>query len=125
MASPDMYFRINGVDIMPFIKYKGIKWTRNDIDSANAGRTLSGLMNRGRVTMKVKLEISCRSLSQTEVQTLFNLIYPEYVTVEYVDPLFGPRSAQFYSNNVPGTFCMLKPDGTGWWDDISFPLVER
>ena len=46
-------------------------------------------------------------------------------TVEYVDPLFGPRSAQFYSNNVPGTFCMLKPDGTGWWDDISFPLVER
>lgn len=125
MANPQMYFRINGTDIMPLIAYKGIKWTRNDIDAAKAGRTLSGLMYRGRVTMKVKLNITCRSLSSTEVNMLFNLIYPEYVTVEYVDPLYGERMAQFYSNNVPGTFCLLKPDGTGWWDDISFPLVER
>ena len=121
----DMYFRINGVDIMPLIKYKGIKWTRNDIDSANAGRTLAGTMNRGRVTTKIKLDISCRSLSLHEVQMLFNLIWPEYVTVEYIDPLFGARSVQFYSNNVPATFAMMKPDGSCWWDDISFPLVER
>ena len=122
---PEMYFRIDGVDIMPLIKYKGIKWQRNDIDSAKAGRTLAGKMNRGRVTMKVKLDISCRSLNQAEAQALLNLIYPEYVWVEYVDPLLGPRIAEFYSNNVPATFCMLKPDGTGWWDDVSFPLVER
>lgn len=123
--APQMYFRIDGVDIMPYIKYKGMKWTRNDIDSANAGRTLSGLMNRGRVTSKIKLEITCRPLLQHEIQLILNLIYPEYVTVEYVDPRLGERRTQFYSNNVPATFCILKPDGTAYWDDVSFPLVER
>ena len=119
------YFKIDGTDITSLIKHKGIKWTRNDIDSANAGRTLSGLMNRGRVTTKVKLEITCRSLSPEEAQMLLNLVYPEYVTVEYIDPQMGERVAEFYSNNIPATFCAIAPDGTAWWDDISFPLVER
>ena len=119
------YFKIDGVDIAPFIAYKGIKWTRNDIDSANAGRTLSGLMNRGRVCMKVKLDVKCRPLKQSEASMLLKLINPEYVNVEYVDPLLGERNVQFYSNNVPATFCMQTDDGELYWDDMSFPLVER
>ena len=118
-------FKINGTDIAPFIAYKGIKWTRNDIDSANAGRTLSGLMNRGRVCTKIKLEIKCRPLAQHEVSMILNLIHPEYVTVDYTDPLLGHRVVQFYSNNVPATFCVQTSDGDLLWDDISFPLVER
>ena len=119
------YFEIGGVNIAPFIAYKGVKWTRNDIDSANAGRTLSGLMNRGRVCMKVKLDIKCRPLKQDEASMLLNLVYPEYVTVHYIDPLLGERTVQFYSNNVPATFCMQADDGELYWDDMSFPLVER
>lgn len=122
---PEMHFEIDGVDVLPYIAYKGIKWTRNDIDSENAGRTLDGTMNRGRVCMKVKLEVTCRPLSSDEAHTILNLIEPEYVTVSYIDPQLGDRTVQFYSNNVPATFCILKPDGTGWWDEISFPLVER
>ena len=120
-----MVFKIDGVDILPFIKYKGIKYTRNDIDSENAGRSLDGLMHRGRIAIKVKLEISCRSLNNSEIQTLFNAILPEYVNVEYVDPLEGHVTKTFYSNNVPATFAMVKPDGECWWDDIDFPLIEQ
>lgn len=127
------FFEINGTDIAPLIAEKGMKWTRNDIDSANAGRTLSGKMNRGRVCTKIKLEMTCKPLSQSEAHMLFNLIWPEYVKVHYLDPLFGERTVQFYSNNVPGTFARAVPDHDEddnlkynlQWEDVSFPLVER
>ena len=120
------YLRINGVDILPLVTKGGIKWTRNDIDSSNAGRTLDGTMHRGRVTTKDKLEVKCRPLTQSEVETLLRLINPEYVTVDYISPKSGPRTGvQFYSNNVPATLWFVDSDGVGRWADISFPLVER
>ena len=118
-------FRINGVDIAEWIKANGIKWTRNDIDSSKAGRALSALMYRGRVAMKVKLEVSCVPLSQSQTRQLFQLIMPEFVTVEYVDPYYGPRTATFYSNNVPATYSVETEGGGILFGDISFPLVER
>lgn len=120
------YISVNGVDITGFIAEGGFKWTRNDIDSSNAGRTLSGKMNRGRVTQKMKLEIKCRPLLQHEAELVLNAINPEYVTVNYVDPRQGPRTGvQFYSNNVPATMLFIDPNGIEHWKDISFPLVER
>ena len=120
------YISVNGLDITGFIEQGGLKWTRNDIDSSNAGRTLSGLMNRGRVTQKVKMEISCRPLKQDEAEQVLRAINPEYVTVNYVDPMLGPRTGvQFYSNNVPATLLFIDPDGIEHWEGISFPLVER
>lgn len=124
MATP--YIKIGGVDITKYIAQGGLKWSRNDIDSANAGRTLSGQMNRGRVTQKMKLEIKCKPLLTSETQVLLKLINPEYVTVDYIDPMFGERTGvQFYSNNVPASLLFIDPDGVGHWKDISFPLVER
>lgn len=119
------FFQIDGVDIAPLIAYKGIKWTRNDIDSANAGRMLDGTMNRGRVTMKVKLEIKCIPMDRSQTSALLNLINPEYVNVHYIDPMYGERTVQFYSNNVPATVCVQDTDGNLLFDEISFPLVER
>lgn len=130
-----MYFRINGTDISKYIQEKGIKWTRNDIDSAKAGRNLAGTMNRGRVCTKVKMEIKLMPMKQyisttkpsgeLDITDILALIYPEYVMVDYVDPMYGARNVQFYSNNVPSTACTEDTDGNMLWDEISFPLVER
>ena len=119
------HFCIDGVDFAKVIKTKGIKWTRNDIDSSNAGRNLSGTMNRGRVCTKVKLEVTCVPVPQPIANSILVLIHPEYINVHYVDPLLGERMVEFYSNNVPATFINQATDGTYMWTDISFPLVER
>lgn len=119
------FFEINGTNIAPYIAQKGLKWTRNDIDSAKAGRNLAGTMNRGRVVTKIKLEVKCAPLNQDQARMILNLIYPEYVTVHYVDPQLGERIVQFYSNNVPSTFNSQASDGSLLWDELSFPLVER
>ncbi len=120
-----MYFKIGNLDMTPFIAYGGLKWTRSDIDAPNTGRALSGLMYRGRVGTKIRLDITCRPLDSNEVQTVLNAILPEYVTVTYDDPMSGRVTKTMYSNNNPAVFQTAKRYGKEWWGGVTFPLVER
>lgn len=119
-----MTFLINGLDVSPYVAYKGFKWTRNDIDGPDAGRTMDGMMHRLRVTTKIRLDITCRPLTTEETRILLPAILPEYVNVTYDDPMYGRVTKLMYSNNNPASFLMRKPNGTEWWDGITFPLVE-
>lgn len=120
-----MMLKINGVDFMPFIAKQGVKWQRNDIDAANSGRTMDGQMQRGRVATKIRLDITCRPLTAEEARLVLTTILPEYVSVDYYDPMSGYRSGiSMYSNNNPACFLIEKPEDD-WWSGITFPLIER
>lgn len=116
---------IDGTDITDYIATGGVQWKRNDIDGPNAGRTMSGLMIRDRVATKIRLDITCRPLNLTELRTLLNLIYPEFVTVTYDDPMYGTVSKTMYANNNGAQFWLKAGDSTEYWSNVSFPLVER
>lgn len=120
-----MMLEINGVDFMPFIAKQGVKWQRNDIDAPNSGRTMDGMMQRGRVATKIRLDITCRPLMAEEARLVLNAILPEYVSVDYYDPMSGERyDVTMYSNNNPASFLIEKPEDD-WWGGITFPLIER
>ena len=112
------------VDITGYIAFGGLQWSRNDIDDPESGRTLYGVMHRGRVATKIRLDITCRPLKASELSIVLNLIYPEYITVRYNDPMSGQATKTMYSNNNPASYCIKKPNGTEWWNGITFPLVE-
>lgn len=116
---------INGTNITPYIANRGLKWTRSDVDGPTAGRTMDSVMHRKRIGTKIRLDITCKPLTATELSTVLNLIYPEYVTVTYDDPMYGRVTKTMYSNNNPASYLIMKPNGTELWDGISFPLVER
>ena len=120
-----MYFKIGNLDMVPYIAYGGLKWSRNDIDAPGTGRALSGLMYRGRVGTKIRLDVTCRLLKADELQTILNAILPEYVTVTYDDPMYGRVTKTMYSNNNPAVYQLHKKDGTEWWSGVTFPLIER
>lgn len=120
-----MTLTVNGVNLMPFIAYKGLKWQRNDLDAEGAGRTMDGTMQRGRITSKSRLDITCRPLSGDELRAVMNAIYPEFVTVVYDDPMEGLVAKSMYSNNTPASCMLVKEDGTTFWTDVTFPLIER
>jgi hypothetical protein len=120
-----MILTINGVDITPFIASGGIKWSRNDIEAPNTGRTMDGTMMRGRVTTKIRLDITCIPLIASDLAIVLNAIYPEFVTVRYTDPMYGTRIVTMYSNNNPASFLVKKPNGDEYWTGITFPLIER
>ena len=120
-----MTLTIGSTDITPYIAYKGIKWQRADVDSAQATRTLDGSLQRARVATKIRLDITCRPLTAAEAATILALIQPEWVTVTYSDPMSGTRSnVVMYSNNNPASYLMQK-GSTEYWDGITFPLIEK
>ena len=120
-----MVLKINGVDIVPYIAYGGLKWTRSDIDAPNTGRAMNGLMYRGRVTTKIRLDVTCRLLNADELHMILNLILPEYVTVTYEDPMYGLVTKTMYSNNNPAVYHLHRSSGEELWSGVTFPLVER
>lgn len=121
----DSQIVINGTDITNLIAEKGVKWTRNDLDGPNAGRTLSGLMIRDRVAIKIKLEITCRDLTGEELNMLMNLTLPEFVSVTYDDPIYGTTTKTMYSNNNAATLGRINTAGRRVWNSITFPLIEQ
>lgn len=120
-----MILEIDGVNILPYVAYQGIKWQRSDLDDPDSGRTLDGLLQRGRVATKIRLDITCRPLKSEEAAVVLNAILPEFVQVQYTDPMYGLVTKTMYSNNNPATHMLIQPDGTEWWDDITFPLIEQ
>lgn len=120
-----MTLTINGVDMTPYIAYGGLKWSRNDIDAPNTGRDMSGLMHRGRVSTKIRLDVTCKLLEAAELRTVLQAIIPEYVSVTYDDPLYGTTTKTMYSNNHPAVYQLHKNDGREYWSGVTFPLIER
>ena len=116
---------VNGVNLAPYIAAGGFTWKRNDVDSSDAGRTMDANMQRGRITSKVTLDVSCRLLTGSEARIVLNAIYPEYVTVQYDDPQSGNLiSKVMYCSNCPAAFSMTR-NGIEYWSGISFTLIER
>ena len=119
-----MILEIDGRDITPYIAYGGVRWQRSDVDGSDAGRDLDGFLRRNRVATKIRLDITCRPLKEEEAQVVLNAIMPEWVSVKYTDPQAGLVTKTMYANNNPATYLMKQPDGTEWWNGITFPLIE-
>ena len=118
-------FTVNGVSLLNYLAEDGIKWTRFDVEAPDTGRTLDGVMHRGRVATKVRLDVTCRPLTSAEASVVLRAILPEYVTVRYIDPQDGSVTRTMYSNNIPTICATVNPDGTALWKDLTFPLIER
>ena len=131
MANPVLNIRTWGstgayTDMTPYLTEGGLKWSRNDIDAAGSGRdTQDGLMHRARVAIKARLDCTCRPLSQTELSTVLSVINPEWLQVQYSDPITNATvTAKMYSNNIPATFLIMRGT-TQYWTGVTFPLIEQ
>lgn len=121
-----MTLEIDGVDVTPYIAYGGVKWQRTDVDGEGAGRYLDGTLERNRVAIKIRLDITCRPLKAEEASTVLTVIMPEWVSVKYYDPQLGSVVTKtMYSNNNPASYLMKSRNGIEYWNGITFPLIEQ
>ena len=114
------------VDITPWIAYQGLTFSRNDVDAPDAGRDMSGLMHRGRVAEKEKMNIQTINLNNAQVAVLESIIDPESYYVR-ITPYPKTNSAEIfnvYSNNVKTNYVRKKPNGEDLFK-VSFPLIEN
>lgn len=120
-----MVFKINNVDITPYIANEGLQWSRNDVDSPNAGRTMDATMYRDRVAIKYKWNVTCRPLLASELSTVLSLIKPEFFTVTYTDPTTQTvKTGTFYSNDIPAQY-LMHINGKEYWGGVTFPVIEQ
>ena len=112
------------VDITSKIALGGVKWQRNDVDGPAAGRSITGEMIRDRVATKMRMDVTCILLSEADLQSIQQLIYPEYVQVRYTDPLLGSRTVWMYANNNSAVYSHKDSRNVELWKEIVFPLIE-
>lgn len=94
-----------------------------DISAADAGRTEDTVMDKMRIGQAVKLELSWRALSTSEVARILTVFNPEYITVEYLDAMSGGyRTSVFYvgDRTTPAYNTSLN-----LWENVSFNIIER
>ena len=97
-----------------------------DVSSPDSGRTLDGLMQKERVTQKVKIELEWLGVNDEDASTILTAFDPEYVDVTYHDTKTNAITTKnFYTGDRKGA--------TYWWDDngsftytsITFNIIER
>lgn len=121
-----MVLNINGTDMVPYIAYGGLAWQRADVDGPNAGRTLDAEMHRDRVAIKIRWDVTCRPVTAAELSKILTAVEPEYVTVQYTDPVTNTvKTGTFYSNNIPANFMMITRGGVEYWTGVTFPLIQK
>lgn len=113
------------IDITPYIAWQGLTFSRNDVDAPNAGRDMSGLMHRGRVAVKEKMNIQTVTMTKAQSAALQTLLYPETIQVR-VTPYPRTNAAytmSMYTNNVKTTY-VVHTNGGDELQSLSFPLIE-
>jgi hypothetical protein len=114
------------VDITPYIALEGLKYSRNDVDAPNAGRTQDGTMVRDRVATKIRWDVTCTPLTSDKLSLILTLIQPEIFNLKYLDPMTNTvKIGSFYSNNVPAQFKLHRANGEEVWAGLTFPVVEQ
>lgn len=113
------------IDITPYIAWQGLTFSRNDVDAPDAGRDMSGLMHRGRVAVKEKMNIQTVTMTKAQSAALHTLLYPQSIQVR-VNPYPRTNASHtmtMYTNNVKTTH-VVRTNGGDELQSLSFPLIE-
>ncbi len=102
-----------------------MKWSLQDISSADSGRDYTGLMWKNRIGQKRKLELTFTGYSHAKTAQLMQVVNAEYFDVTYPDMLSGVvETRTFYAGD-------RETEVFVWWDgnkvnsSVTFNVIER
>ena len=112
-------------DITPLIAWQGLTFSLNSIDSPNSGRDMAGLMHRGMVAIKEKMNIQTVQLTRAQVASLFVFLQLDafYVRVTPYPNTNAAKTLHVYTNNVKTSYIIHRTSGEDY-QSLSFPLIE-
>lgn len=122
--APEYYMKINGVDIIDYIE--SYTSSENDLDAPNSGRTLDGVMHRGKVSSKIKIEIKLVPVEASVLNRIFPLLRNEYISCETnLIPGYGNLSMSMYNSTRKTGIAIITTDGKVMHRDASFNIIQR
>ena len=121
------YYRVNGIDMVPFLIQGGIVWADEDIDGSDSGRTMDGVMHRELIATKDKHTLRYRELDLDEIRYVKSAFTSQYVTVEtnFHPGVAGNLIFTMYNSSRKAATSYLDEEGNARFvmEDIS--LIER
>ena len=113
----------SGVDIAPLIE--DIKWSENDLDGPNSGRTLDGLMHRDKVTSKRRADIKLLPRGASVINGVLSVLRNQYFHC-YTDLAPGGElTMEMYNSTRSGGVMLVNTDGVIMHKDVSFNIIQR
>lgn len=101
------------------------KWKKSDISAKNAGRTNDTVMHKNRIGKKRTLSLGWTNLSKQEIHGILVAFDPEYVHVQYWDPLDGSEVVrEFYTGDMEADVRWWRR-GRERYSTLSFDIIER
>lgn len=114
----------NAVDLTNYIEE--MKWSENDLDSPNSGRTLDGIMHRGKVAGKNRCDIKLVPLEASVINRIMAVLRNEYFSCETdLIPGVGAITMDMYNSTRSGGISIITTDGKVIHKDVSFNIIQR
>lgn len=111
---------VDGITVPCPSKYQ---WLLEDISKSDAGRTEDGTMDKGRIGQVVGIELEWRYIDTATVSEILNRFNPEYIFVNYLDPMIGGfTTKEFYVGNRSAPMYNAELD---LWENVSFKIIAR
>ena len=119
------YLRLNGTDIVDYIEE--IKWSDNDLDGPEAGRTLDTVMHRYKLGSKHRADIKLVPLESEKIVPIMSILKNQYFTCEtdMIPDSYGGISRTMYNSTRSGNISIVTTDGKIKHKDVSFNIIER
>lgn len=120
------YMRLNGRDITRYIEMNGFNLSENDLDSPKSGRTLGGLMQRGKTAEKNKAEIKFVPVKKEIIDWVIPILRNQYFTCE--TDMFagqGNLTMEMYNSTRKYGVAVIDTDGVLWYMGVSFNIIQR
>lgn len=119
-----MLIKINGKEVAAYPATFLV--TTLDVDDGEASvRTADGTLNRDRIAVKRKIEMSFGGLEWDKVSAILQSVKDEFFEVHYPDPMTGGYETKtFYAGDRPATIAVAKGD-TIIWEGLKLSLIER
>ena len=121
------FYRVNGVDMVPYLKEKGFNYDEEDVDADGSGRDLDGDMHRAVVARKDKHTLSFRELETYETRTVLNAFSTQYVQVQlnFHPKISGTVSLTMYNSSRKSAAFSLENDDDGKWEMQDISLIQK
>ena len=114
---------INNHDYTGFVRRKGVRWKRVDIDQNSAQRTLDGKAHRGVVVQKRSLTYELMDMTQAELAQLDDDLSAQYFQATYLD-VHGVMTKTFFCEQFSAVTDEVD-DTSSYWTGASFTMEER
>ena len=119
-----LYSGSMSVDIAPLAEE--ISWSENDLDSPDAGRTLDGLMHRGKVTSKRRCDVKLLPQKAAVLNEVFPILRKEYFYCRTdLVPAESELTMQMYNSTRKGGVMIVTEDGDVKHKDVAFNIIQR